>query len=302
MKGGSENMVDNALALKWDDGKYNFQHKLGNFVQNFQVNLPTNSFGVPLQLVDPVPLTECLLDAETTDDIPDEILRKSILPVEYDEGIPTLDGLPIWERFDGETLDYYKLFKEYREMAYLNGGSRSIAKLSGQTTIAGRHLSALSKVYHWQLRCKAYDAYKKVVRERKRQFEIEKLESKHMRASEILLEKGLEYIEDHPEQLSPKIALSMIETAMKAGRLSLGLNADKPGSNASSSNININQTVETPKEEKTVSVGDTKKDKEETVTKLESLIHILSKSGAFDQAKQEIIDGEFSEVEEPELS
>lgn len=289
-------MGEYELAMEWDDGRYKFQQKLGNFVQNFQVNLPNNNLGVPLQLINPVPLTDSLLEAETTDDVPLEVLNEAIMVVEYDDGMPTVDGLPIWERFDGEVIAYYKLFKHYRDMASLNGGSRSIVKLSHETNIAGRHLNALAKVYHWQLRCKAYDMNQKIIRERKRQYEIEQMESKHMRASSILLEQGLAYIEDHPEQLNPKVALQMVELAMKSGRLALGLNGDKPGSSDSTTKINIQQN-NTQAETATKPVAaPTKEEQDKTVTQLESLIHILDKSGAFDRAKQEVIDADFSEV------
>ena len=40
-------------AILWDEGKYQFQRKLGNFVQYFQVNLPNNAYGVPLKLINP---------------------------------------------------------------------------------------------------------------------------------------------------------------------------------------------------------------------------------------------------------
>lgn len=289
-------------ALQWDPGKFEVQKKLGNFVQYFQVNLPSNNMGIPLQLIDPVPLMEELLECETTDDMPDHIVESAIMNIDFEDGYPTIDGLPIWERLDGERLDYYKLFKEYREMPELLG-TRALAKLADNHGIASKFLHALSKVYHWQIRCKAYDIYQKMIRERKRQYAIEKLESRHSKAAELLLERGLAYVEEHPEQLTPKIALSMIEMGMKAGRLALGLSADKPGTGTSGgTNININQntgintgagSIEMNQQNKAQSEG-----KNEDVNYLQSILHILDSSGAFEQAKQEIIDADFSEVDD----
>ena len=287
-------------AMQWDNGKYQFQRKLGNFVQYFQVNLPTNSYGVPLQLINPVVIAENTLDCETTDDVPDLVLDAAIINIDFDDGIPVVDGLPLWERFDGESLDYYKYFKEYREMAYIKG-SRAISKLAEQFKLEGRVLNALAKVYHWQLRCRAYDAYKKTVRERKRQLEIQEMESKHTQASKTLLEAGLSYIEAHPEQLNPKVALQMIQVAMKAGRLSLGLNAEKPGTGDSAPSIAIHQTTNTGTSgEVSVSseVNSGAKGDQVDTSYLQSIVHILDKSGALDQAKQNVIDAEYTEVDD----
>lgn len=290
----------NAPALIWDPGKFEFQRKLGNFVQYFQVNLPVNGYGIPLQLINPLPLAENMLDCQTTDDVPDHVVEEATFHIDFDEGIPIVEGLPIWERFDGETIEYYKLFKEYREMLYVSG-SRAIAKLAATRNLEGRNLSALSKVYHWQLRCKAYDAYKRMELARKRQFEIEKLESKHARAADVLMEQSLQYLESHPEQLNPKVALQMLQVAMKAGRLALGLNADKPGSSdGSAPSINIQQTTGAGTSNEvttTVEVGG-QKNEQPDMSYLQSIVHILDQSGALDKAKKEVIDAEYTDVDD----
>jgi|GEM_PF-6590192 len=293
-------MDTNVPALTWDPGKFLFQRKLGNFVQYFQVNLPTNSYGIPLKIINPLLIAENMLDCETTDDMPDHIVQQAVMDIDFEDGLPIVEGTPIWERFDGEPVDYYKLFKEYREMVY-NMGSRSISKLSATHNIIGKNLNALAKVYHWQLRCKAYDVYKQQEFNRRRQFEIEKLESKHARVAEKLLEQSMAYLEDHPEQLNPKIALQMLQTAMKAGRLALGLNADKPGSGDSGPSININQTTRTDMGEVTssVSVGNSESVKgAEDVSYLQSILHILDKSGAFDRHQDVIIDADYEAVDD----
>lgn len=293
-------MSANLPAMQWDEGKFDFQRKLGNFVQYFQVNLPTTPAGVPLQIVDPSVLADAMMDCQTTDDVPEELYQRSLLNINLDDGLPSVDGLPIWERFDGETLDYYALFKEYREMPKLQG-TRALARLAESANVSGKYLGALSKVYHWALRCKLFDAYEAAVRERKRQFEIEKLETRHRSAASVLLEKGLSYLEAHPEQLNPKTALQMVELGMKAGRLALGLNQDKPGSTtAPAASININQTAGIAASGGTVEVTQTQqKDKADT-DYLQSIVHILDSSGALDKAKAEAIDATYEEIHEAE--
>jgi hypothetical protein len=291
-------MGDKVPALTWDNGKYNFQRKLGNFVQYFQVNLPTNSYGVPLKMVDPMPIAENMLDCETTDDLPEHILELAVMDVDFEEGMPVIEGLPIWERFDGEQLEYYKYFKEYRDMLYL-GGSRAISKLAHKFNIEGRFLGALSKIYHWQMRCRAYDAYKKATNERMRQFEIEQLQNKHTKASNTLLEYGLKYIEDHPEQLNPKVALQMVQIAMKSGRLALGLNGDKPGSGDGVPNISIsNTTTNTSSESPSTESEGKKQAADPSPSYLQSIVHILDQSGALDKAKSEVIDADYVEMDD----
>lgn len=295
-------MDKNVPALTWDHGKYDFQRKLGNFVQFFQVNLQTNGYGIPLGLVDPTIIAENMLDCETTDDLSDDIVEQAIMAVDFDEGMPLVDGLPIWERLDGELIEYYKLFKEYREAAHISG-SRSIAKISQTFNVSGKYLSVLSKIYHWQLRCRAYDLYKRMELERARQLQVQKLESKHAEAAAVLLEQSLAYIENHPEQLNPKAALQMLQIAIKTGRLAAGLNPDKPGSADTpqpTTNISILSNPGSAAEVSTsIEVGGGKQLGENTdASYLQSIVHILDKSGALDKAKERIIEADFVEIEE----
>lgn len=297
-------MSEQMPEVIWDDGKFKFQKKLGTFVQYFQVNLPVNGNGLPMQLINPLALAGSMLDCETTDDVPDEVVEEAIMTVEFDQGMPLVDGTPIWERFDGEVVAYYKLFKEYREALYV-GGSRAITQISAIHKVPGKFLHTLSKMYHWQVRCKAYDAFKRVEFERKRQFEIQQLSNKHTKAADFLLNEALTYLEDHPEQLNPKIALQMLETGMKAGRLALGLNGDKPGDTVSgggSTNIKISQSSNggngDSSAEMTTSVQIGGNSDQADTSYLQSIVHILDQSGALDEAKRNVIDAEYTEVEE----
>jgi hypothetical protein len=290
------------LALvNWDQGTFEFQRKLGNFVQYFQINLPNNGYGIPMKLINPVDIASDIMDCATTDDVPDEIVDRAIMNIDFEEGLPIIAGTPIWERFDGEHVDYYRLFKEYREALYVTG-TRAIAKLAQQFNILGSHLSALSKIYHWQIRCKAYDLFKRVEAERKRLFAIEKLESRHAKASETMLEQALTWLTDHPEQMSHKSAIAMIQLAMKAGRLALGLNAEKPGSGDSVPNININQTASASSGEAFTSgtVGQGTNESHvptpDEISYLQSIMHILDKSGALDKAAR-VVEADYTVME-----
>ena len=295
--------VKDTELLVWDKGKTAMQVKLGDLVQYFQVGIPTTENQIPKLYVDPTVLTPYLLDVTTPDDISDDIISSAKVPIDFEEGFPTIDGVPFWERLEGEPVPYYKLFKEYREMKYIgdsneNGSfTRSIAKLAESSGMLGRQLNALSKAYHWQARAKAYDVNKALERQVARERDVAALESRHAKISNQLLDQAVDYLTDHPEQLSPKIALDMVQLAMKSGRLALGLNPDKPGSasggtdgRGTSVNI-INQNNSAGGDMNQVNVLDDlsaveKKTQENSkdVSHLQSILHILNESGAFANA------------------
>lgn len=275
------------LALVWDSGRADFLKKLGNVIQYFQVNCPVNAHGLPLKLIDPTVLAPEMVHYEDTDSIPDDIVEQATLDVEYVEGFPTVDGLPIWERLDGELIEYYKLFKEYREMK-TTSGARSIAKLSASSNVPGRALTQLAKVYHWQLRCRAFDHYEEYIRTVRRQLSIDKLETVHSKNADFLMEQAMTWLEKHPDQLNPKVAVQMIQLGMRAGRLALGLHPDRPGTGSEDGRgptINIQQnnatdqgTINAP----SINVQNATMD---DMDHLQSVLHILSQSGAFNQTQ-----------------
>ncbi|MMZ45274.1 hypothetical protein D3C76_169720 [compost metagenome] len=285
--------MDNLPALTWDDGTLQFHRKLGNFVQYFQVNLPTNGHGVPLQLINPEVIAEHLLEYEKTYDVPSSIVDEATVSIEIDDGLPLYDGVPLWERFEGEPVEHYKLFKIYREGLYTTG-SRAIAKLAETTNVEGRLLTLISKTYHWQLRCRAYDLYKKFEQERRRMMEIDKLQDKHSRAAEKLLEQSLTYLEDHPEQMNPKLALQMLQVAMKAGRLSLGLSPDKPEGEAGTTQVNIQNIAGGSSAEASTPPGTSGHQLE--TQDIQSIFSILDRTGALKEAT--VIDADYSVVDE----
>lgn len=287
-------MESTELLVQWDSGKYQYHRKLGAFVSYFQMNMNTNNAGIPFQLVNARTIAENMLDCQTTDDLPEEVLEAATVDVDFDDGMPIVDGLPIWERLEGELVEYFKYFKYYRDSLYVSG-SRALTKTAEHFKVEGKIIQVLSKVYHWAIRCKAFDFNKKVERERFRQFQIQKLESSHMSASATLLEQGLAYLEAHPEQLNPKVAIQMVEVAMKSGRLALGLSGDKPAA----PNINIHQTANTSGSEVSMSTEINSgggKSAEPDASYLQSIVHILDQSGALDQAKQDALEAEYEEL------
>lgn len=292
---------DHAL-LDWDKHKVAAQAKLGELVQYFQMNLPTGNNGIPQAYIDPTVISPIALSVESPDDVPNDVLAQAQVPIEFDEGFPTVCGVPLWERLDGEPIPYYNMFKQYREMRYIEG-VRSIARLMDVSQMPGRALNALSRVYHWQIRVKCYDKYKEQLRLAAKEREIEKLENKHAKISAALLDQAVAYLEHHPDELTPKTAIELLQLAMRAGRLSVGLSPDKPtggegggnGNGARYPSINItnqqtNQTADTlqqidvnPLSAAQRQVGEDAKD----FDKLQSVLQVLTHSGALNVSNKQ---------------
>jgi hypothetical protein len=245
-------------------------------------------------------MMEYLPSVESPDDVPDIGVREAQVPIEMDEGFPTVGGIPLWERLDGEPLPYYKLFKEYRELKDIQG-TRSVAKVAEQSGMSGRQITILSHIYHWAIRVKAYDQYKAYLREVAKQKEIEKLENKHAKLSGELLEQAATYLMEHPEQMSPKTAIELIDWAVRTGRLSVGLNPDKPGSGSSSGGGTVHATNITIANQQTSNSADNinqlntsslsdveikTQEQSKDVTHMQSILHVLKESGAFAAAAQ----------------
>jgi len=295
--------------LVWDSVKYSMQQKLSEFVQYFQMSIPATQ-GQVRAYIDPTAIFQVIMEADSPDDVPDIIVDQAKVPIDIDDGILVVEGIPFWERLEGEPVPYYKLFKEYRDMKYyntttnaedevVNVGRRSLAQLSEECLMPGRHLNVLAKAYHWVLRAKAFDNYKTQEKQLIRQRDIENLESKHAQVSNKLLDQAVDYLINHPEQLSPKVAVDLAALSMRAGRLSLGLNPDKPGSDSpggsgrASVNI-INQNTAVGADGNLQQVNDfgnlsSAQQQAQTdaqdIGHLQSILHVLNQSGAFSQAQ-----------------
>jgi hypothetical protein len=152
-------MTEALAVLNWEEnGILGSQRKLGDFVAQMQSTVENNYNGFPLQLIDATVVAECVPFAETLDDIDNDKYAAAIRPVEFEDDLPVIDGVPIWERLDGEKIDYYKIFKEYRDMRYIDTSdlaTRSMARLAEKLNVSGRLLSILARIYHWVIRVRA---------------------------------------------------------------------------------------------------------------------------------------------------
>lgn len=303
-------LADAPAVLEWEQkGIVKAQQKLANFVQHFQNMMQVNAEGEYLYLIDPTVVAECVPYAETPDDVPEDKLKEAMIPIEFEDGMPCINGIPIWERLDGEPIPYYKIFQDYRDMKYYNDTNlnlRSIARLSEKLNIPGRLLNILAKIYHWAIRVKAYDKHREFEIALKKRRIVEELENKHAKYANEILEQAIEYLKKHPQQLTPKVAVQMIELGMKYGRISVGLLGDKPGSQVAAlhqTNIAISQATQHNNAEQMVNVhavgGDIQGHGSKSAVEqqlqnnlkdthnLISILHVLNRSGAFQVAVNE---------------
>jgi len=225
-------------------------------VRALQTVIPTNTDNFPTAYI----AADAIMSEfpNTSMDELEELVHRNqlptcaITPLSYQEGYATTpDGLPFWERLDGEKLQYFELFKAYRDMIYGSvvgtpggtGGNgnrlditdpRSITSLRSmyivahRTSIARPVIKAISHLYHWPHRVRAFDQYRRLQLNRMRELEIEGMQNKHATAARRVFDKCLDFLEEHIEELNPKTALEWFRTSVELERLSLGLDPGRP--------------------------------------------------------------------------
>jgi hypothetical protein len=261
----------------WGAKEVAFMSQLAERVVQAQSVIPTckdpRNEGLPTALIDAPTLA--------TFSVADDPLDAAI-PINYLEGFPTIDGVPIWERLENESIDDYNLFKQYRDMPYNPlSGTRSIAKLAELTKVHPKALMALSKLRHWRVRCMAYDKFTEAERELRRRKEIEKLENKHAKAAEKLFDRALQFLEQNPEEINGKTVIELLELAVRLHRTSLGLPPDGPPKQGdchggTTAVFNILQQ-NTPSDQGTLTTGTGQKAGE---SRLFEILRILNQAGA----------------------
>lgn len=254
---------------------------LARYVSNLQNTLPKNDKGESLAYVDPqVVASTGLLSSEEEIQSLQNIPREAVVSISYHEGYATVAGLPFWERLDGELIELYNMFKLYRDMKYTTG-TRNLQSVAEQFGMPLPYIYSVSRMYHWVDRVKAYDKFKELEREARRQQEVINMESRHTTTARELFNICVEFIKNNKAQLTPKSARDWFETAVRLERLSLGLEPGKPydkntppGPSTIIQNYQIGQGA---------SVGSINGDEDKhKVSQFQEIIDILVKAGALD--------------------
>lgn len=216
------------------------------------------------------------------DHLPNELQ----LPIDYlDEG-PHIYGVPVWKQLPDEPNQFYALFDKYLMSNEGSGKFRNLFDLSLSLNVPIAQLETVKQMYHWGLRAFLYDTQKELERQRAMEYSQRAVEGRHASLAEKLFNTGTEYLLNHADQLTPKIALQMVDMAAKLERLSCGLGDSRRSD--SSPAVVVNNTVNAPvNETKTIVTGDLEDDKQ----RLMQVLNIMNTIGALNP-DQEIIDAE----------
>lgn len=197
-------------------------------------------------IVDPALIAQELPYTESLADFTDDMKERSTMVVEFMDSTPTIQGVPVWDRIPGERLDFYNVFKLYRDSRYFlmdNGDyvivNRTIAGLARQLNIPGQVLTYISKLYSWAARCKLYDGFMEMEMQKRRVQREVLLQSDQLKMSSALCQKAFDYLNKNFANLNPKEALQALELGLKYSRISSGLLPDKPGNAVAGNQTNL---------------------------------------------------------------
>ena len=274
--------MSTAIVITWEECTLKVYKQLRKLMGQIQGTLPKDAVDRPLGLVDATKLLELKSNVAATDlinNVPPEI----ILPNDYSEGVPTIQGRPIWEKLSSEPVDQYNLFKAYRELQD-NKQKRSLYKLSLLHGTSLATLELIRRVNHWNVRTQAYDEYL----DAEHMYIVERsqreLESRHHKTAKDLFDKCSEVALDRVEVMSNKDLLEWTKMALELERISLGLKPNSPGTAKEGSGnfpvININNNanngqVNTKTAGGTGVTGDLSEDRD----RLAKILNVMDKIG-----------------------
>lgn len=277
--------------------------KLANFVQTLQRDLPRQN-NLLVAMINPAWLASHVPFCDSPADITEEQAKKAQWQIEISGDYGLIDGVPVWDRLDGERLDFYNLFKLYRDSRYglLDTGdyilcSRSMAGLARKLELKPMLVDVISKIYNWATRCAYYDKYFEMEILRRKQMEVQILQQDHLKFATTLIDKAMSFFEKNSAQLTPKDAIALAELGFKISRLSIGLLPDKPagvGDQASQPLLAINYNTTNNQADKMIQVNDQRSYGSEVERRLQedikdnanllSILSVLQRSGAMSTA------------------
>lgn len=185
----------------------------------------------------------------------DEVCARSdcFIPLTWQDGLGlTSLGTPFWERIEGESVEYYELFKAYREATHIKyletahsdakdpnvryplqhersrRSARSVHTIADRADIERGVAVTISRLWFWHERARAHDIYQAEQLELLRHAQIQYMENVHSVAARKIFNISLDFLDKNKQDLNPKTALEWFQMAIELERLSLGLPKDKP--------------------------------------------------------------------------
>jgi len=145
-------------------------------------HIPLNDYKLPSHIYRPD-----LLDPKMFNDIQEgdyqkvlSFLEAAEVKIDYHEGYPSIQGLPLWCALPWESPDDYNVFENYLNLP----GARQLHLLPRDY---GRRAAALFHTNYWAFRVQASDALAVVHHQRMRQQRILKTDDRHFLEAEKLL-------------------------------------------------------------------------------------------------------------------
>lgn len=247
--------------VNWPTSLFQSMKSLGERVTTLQRTLGVNNQNIPLSYVDATSLLENDLSDDNT---------SLTYAIDFSEGYATTNGLPFWDRLENERVEFYNLFKHYRNLKDTSE-SRSLVTVAEQTgnTISVIHI--LAQCYHWIARTRAYDLYQADLREAERARSLRLMENKHSKAANVLFDRCLSYIDKRLENFPAREIVRILEVAIRLERMSIGVDPDGKVANNTTTVIN-----NMPQSFTTTSLPP----QDESISRMREVVSILTKSGA----------------------
>lgn len=194
-----------------------------------------DEFGGYYGLVDPLMLAGLIPYATSLDDLSDPQITECMHAFQLIDNYPTIQGRPVWERQEWERVDYYNLFKLYRDMRYAFYNevdalytSRSLSGLARAVQLADRTISYLARVYNWNLRAAFYDTWMAETQQQRQVIKQRLMLDRHTKIAQALTAKAFAALKKNADKLSAKEAIQLLELGLKYERISAGFPGDKP--------------------------------------------------------------------------
>ena len=285
-------MSTNMVA--WDDRVFSVYRSLRANFEQLQKHISFNHHGQPNSFVN---ITELL--RHNSDLNFANLDERLFLPVIIQEGIPTINAMPIWERIEGEPTEAYEVFKQYRMMKELNK-TRTMYNLSLLTNVPVSHLETMRHLFNWNYRIQAFDAYTAAERQLMlEQYRVE-IEGKHLKIANKLAEQAFRYLEENESMITPKVALQMLDWAVKLERITTGLNPDGKGTINGSERIqlNVQNNIANTGDNTTSSSTSNKTEVEQTEEdkdRLATMVNILNEIGVL-TPDSSVVDVDYEDV------
>lgn len=224
-----------------------------------------------------------ILPEKLAEDTPEQLL----MGIQFTDNMLSYNGMPIFERIEGESLPYFELFKRYRNTSAFDGG-RSLFKTAKTSEFTVYELRFIFKIFHWEIRAAAYDDYKNRLDEMFISQTANQLLKDQVKTADKLAKIGMDNIERVQGEVPPDVAMKLVTFASEMKDKNIQRFSDIAKRNqeqqnnmrASGSHIHINTSVAGPNAQSNTLITDKKS--EDNMERLATILNTLDTIGGID--------------------